>query len=173
MEKLPMYHPIKLPHDPFQKRGKSIILARQSKHLLVRYAEYRLIHMPRDSDRFGCNGLVTLAGDPGTGKSVTARWFADAAVRALGTAGQALLINASGLFDHLLGNSQKIVASLFDDIGAAAVRGPVVAIWDDAEGVLMSRQQSMDSNDPTDCVRVSTELFAGLDRLRDASNVIH
>ncbi len=57
-------------------------------------------------------------------------------------------------------------------IQLSASKVPTIVIFNDAEGLFMSRKQSMAGNDPTDLVRVATTLFQGLDDLRGHPNLI-
>jgi len=162
------YQLIRLPDDHWRKLGKDLVLPPRVKRLLLRYGIYRL----RYGSKGRTYGLMTLKGPPGTGKSDTVRWAGDAVVRMLRTQGNGLVINAQALFDEHLGKSPKLVAEILEDIQLSARRGPTVVIWDDAESLFVSRRQSLDSHDPTDCVRVTTTLLHGLDRLRYEANVL-
>jgi AAA+ superfamily predicted ATPase len=65
-----------------------------------------------------------------------------------------------------------LVAELFETIAFSASRKPTGVILEDAEGLFVSRAQSVASRDPTDVLRMTAALLAGLDRLRDARSVI-
>jgi SpoVK/Ycf46/Vps4 family AAA+-type ATPase len=163
-----MYDLVKLPDKNWQRRGKLLVFDPGIERDLLRFAQFRLTYGVTD----GTSGLMMLTGPPGTGKSDAARWAADAVLRKLSLSGNALVINTEALFDENLGGSAKRITALSDAIVFSAARQPTILIWDDAEGIFMSRHQSVASKDPTDCVRVTTTLNACLDRLRFTANVV-
>jgi ATP-dependent 26S proteasome regulatory subunit len=156
------YQHVKLPDDTWRELGESLVLDPQVRNLLLRFGLYRFSSGYR---RQGY-GLMTINGLPGTGKSDAVRWAGDAAIRNLGGEGNGLIINAEALFDEHLGQSQKLVAQLFEEISFSAARVNTVVIWDDADGIFLSRERSLSSGDPTDVMKATTALLHGLDRLR-------
>jgi AAA+ superfamily predicted ATPase len=168
MEKQSLFDLIPLPYENWRKLGEALYLPPQTQRALIRFPMYRFL--------YGCRGdttgLMMLIGDPGTGKSDSVRWAADAVMRRFGTKGNALVINPAGLQDEHLGRSQKNVAELIEKIAFSASQVPTAVILDDAEAVLMSRKQSTQSNDPTDVAKATTTLLHGLDRLRFNPNIV-
>jgi AAA+ superfamily predicted ATPase len=113
-----------------------------------------------------------VTGDPGTGKSDSVRWAADAVIRKFGAKGIALVINPAGLSDEHLGRSQKLTEELYTSIDMCSRKSITVTIYDDAESFFMSRRQSAESNDPTDVVKATIALLHGFDRLRFNPKVV-
>jgi SpoVK/Ycf46/Vps4 family AAA+-type ATPase len=165
-ENLKLYDLVKLPDGQWQAAGEDLVLAGQVRHGLLRYGQWRLVHGRRGYS------LLLLEGPPGVGKSDAARWAGDAAVRKVGSVGNGLVVSTAGLFDHLLGQSAKQVESIFADIALSARKSVTVVIFEDAEGLFISRQQSAASNDPTDVIRVTTALNQGIDKLRWEKNLL-
>src|SRR5688572_4257768 len=112
MEKQLFYDPVELPNENWRRLGEILQLDPHNRHILIRYGMYRFIYGDRDDT----TGLMMLTGDPGTGKSDSVRWAADAVIRKFGAKGIALIINPAGLMDEHLGKSQKLVEDLFTTI---------------------------------------------------------
>jgi SpoVK/Ycf46/Vps4 family AAA+-type ATPase len=165
-EKLKKYDLFKLPCDEWRAAGEALVLASTVRHALLRYGEWRLKYHRRGYS------LLLLEGPPGVGKSDAARWDGDAAVRTVGGVGNGLVVSTASLFHHHLGQSAKLVESIFADIALSARKCPTVVIFEDAEGLFISRQQSVESHDPTDVVRVTTALNQGIDKLRWEKNLL-
>jgi SpoVK/Ycf46/Vps4 family AAA+-type ATPase len=167
-QKLEMYHLERLPSERWRRLGVGLILNPQVKHIPTRFAEWHFRY------KGGGSNLLVVAGPPGVGKTDWVRVAADAAVRMLGpdAVGNGLVVSTASLFDHLLGESAKRIEALMAHITLSASKGPTVVIFNDAEGLFMSRKQSLAGNDSTDLVRVATTLFQGLDDLRGNPNVI-
>jgi SpoVK/Ycf46/Vps4 family AAA+-type ATPase len=168
MDKHPLYDFVELPDDNWQRQGEDLQLDPHIPHILLRFGEFRIHHGSRE----GTHGLILVPGPPGVGKSVAIRWAADALVRELHTTGNALVVRAANLSDEHLGRSQKNVEEFFDTIAFSARNKITPIIIDDAESVCMSRQQSVNSNDPTDVVKATIAFFQGMDRLRFNPNVV-
>jgi SpoVK/Ycf46/Vps4 family AAA+-type ATPase len=168
MNKPYLYDLVELPDDNWQQQGEALLLEPHVRHTLVRFGEFRI----RYGSREGTLGLILVPGPPGVGKSDAIRWAADAVVRELHTTGNALVFKAENLMDEHLGRSQKNVSEFFDTIAFSARNKITALIIDDAESVFMSRQQSVESNDPTDVVKATIAFFQGMDRLRYNPNVL-
>jgi SpoVK/Ycf46/Vps4 family AAA+-type ATPase len=167
-QKLEMYHLEPLPSKRWRKLGVGLIHNPQDKHIVARFGEWHFRY------KGGGSNLMVVAGPPGVGKTDLVRVTADAAVRMLGpdAKGNGLVVATASLFDHLLGESAKRIEALMAHIRLSAAKGPTVVIFNDAEGLFMSRKQSLAAHDTTDLVRVATTLFQGLDDLRGNPNVI-
>jgi SpoVK/Ycf46/Vps4 family AAA+-type ATPase len=164
------YQVIKLPHDPFRVAGERLIQAPEVRETPTRYCLWRLQEQDGDEG----SGILGLFGPPGTGKSCTARFIADAAMRRLGGRGNALIVHTPALFSEELGRSAKLVADLFAAIEFSAAHDhETFCIWDDAEGIFVSREQVIAAKDPTDLLKVTATLNEGFDRLRDVKHVMH
>jgi SpoVK/Ycf46/Vps4 family AAA+-type ATPase len=167
-EKLQMYHLEKLPSQRWQRLGDTLVLNPQVKHFVGRFGEWHFQYQG------GGSNLMLVWGLPGVGKTDLVRVAADAAVRNCGDGveGNGLVVATESLFHHHLGQSAKQVKTLLGDIALSASKKRTVVLFNDAEGLFMSRTQSMASHDTTDLVRVATTLFQGLDELRGHPNLI-
>lgn len=164
------YQVIKLPHDPFHVAGERLIQGPEVREPITRYCLWRLQEQDGDEG----SGILAFFGPPGTGKSCTARFIADAAVRRLGGGGNALIVHTPALFSEELGRSAKLVAELFHAIEFSASHNhKTICIWDDAEGIFLSRQHVINAKDPTDLLKVTATLNEGFDRLIEVKNVVH
>jgi AAA+ superfamily predicted ATPase len=168
MNKPHFYDLVELPNDNWQRQGEALHLDPYIRHILLRFGGFQLRYKRTE----GTHGIIILNGPPGVGKSDTIRWGADALVRKFATRGNALVINVAGLMDEHLGRSQKNVAELIDTIAFSADKYLTLVLLDDAEAYFMSRKQSIDSNDPTDVAKATTEFMHGMDRLRFNPNVV-
>jgi SpoVK/Ycf46/Vps4 family AAA+-type ATPase len=165
-EKLEKYHLVRLPNEQWRQYGEGLVLAESVKRDVLRFGEWRLCY------RGSGYGLLLLEGPPGVGKSDTARFAVDAAVRKVGSPGNGLVVHMPSLFDENLGRGPKLVAELMETIALSASRRPTGVILEDAEGLFVSRQQSVASRDPTDVLRMTAALLSGLDSLREVTNVL-
>ena len=112
------------------------------------------------------NRMILLHGPPGTGKSTLAK----ALVSRLSTRIWSMTekyekiacftVHSNQLFSRWFSESGKAIQTLFESIERVASNeeGTVVAvIIDEIESLAMNRQRSIDSNEPTDSIRVRLE----------------
>jgi SpoVK/Ycf46/Vps4 family AAA+-type ATPase len=157
----------KLPSRIYQEAAEDLVLAESVRHVLDRYAEYRLRYKKRGY------ALLGMYGPPGTGKSVTARMAADAAVRQWGESGNLLIVRTPQLYSENLGETPKRIEQLFADIKLSTTSKRITAIiFEDCEGLLMSREQTLANHDPSDLWRATEALLKGLDEVRFQDNLL-
>jgi SpoVK/Ycf46/Vps4 family AAA+-type ATPase len=155
------YDIVRLPNMNWQRAGEALVPDPQNHSILLRYGHYLREEFDDEIYR-----LIVLSGPSGTGKTVTAKWIGDAWVRAMAVPGNGIVIKSPRLFSENLGKSPQLAAALMEGIEVSARNRPTVAIFDDAETILLSRQHSLESHDPTDVMKVTTAIFHGLDQLR-------
>ncbi len=120
------------------------------------------------SSRISFNRMILLHGPPGTGKSTLATalvsrlstriWSMTGAYNKI----TCFTVHSNQLFSRWFSESGKAIQMLFESIERTAVEeeGTVVAVViDEIESLAMNRQRSIDSNEPTDSIRVSLKLI--------------
>ncbi|MDE3206758.1 MAG: AAA family ATPase [Acidobacteriota bacterium] len=116
------------------------------------------------------NGLVVLAGPPGTGKSTLARGLTRTAAHALRDSGSTAVmeIDAHALPSEMLGESQRnVVRLLRDAVPELARRGRyAMVVIDEVESFAVDRRTASFDTNPVDVQRATDAVLEGLDRLR-------
>lgn len=120
------------------------------------------------------NGLIILAGEPGTGKTSLARGLANQLAMEIGPTLFAE-VNPHALPSDLLGQSQRAVSRLIKvQVAGLADKGkPAVVLIDEVEALAVSRSEASLKANPVDVHRATDALLAGLDRLTaESRNVL-
>ncbi len=98
-------------------------------------------------------------GDPGTGKTETAKQIARILKRDL------YAVNFDSIIDSKLGQTSKNIASLFQEVYALPNPDQVIILFDEIDAIAMDR---VNSNDLREMGRVTSSVLKGLDRLSDS-----
>lgn len=96
-------------------------------------------------------------GPPGTGKTEAAKHLA----RLLGR--ELYVVDIPSLVDSKLGQTQKNIAALFDEVASFSHPEKVVLLFDEIDSLALDRTSS---NDVQEMARACTALFKGMDSLR-------
>lgn len=107
--------------------------------------------------RVGINKFL-FEGDPGTGKTETAKQIA----RILGR--DLYLIDFDSVIDSKLGQTSKNIASIFQEIRALPNPDKAIILFDEIDAIALDR---INSNDLREMGRVTSSVLKGLDGLGD------
>lgn len=99
-----------------------------------------------------------LSGPPGTGKTETAKQLARILER------QLYYVNFELLIDSKLGQTQKNIASLFEEINRQSFPETLIILFDEIDALAMDR---INSSDLREMGRATTALMKGLDELNE------
>lgn len=136
---------------------------------LRNHALFTLLHRRRlNHVRAPLHGLMLLAGEPGTGKSTTARALGREVAGRLVDHGRTLLveIDPHDLPSDLLGESQRNVAELLQaTLPSLAVREAfMIVVVDEVEALAPNRVSASFDTNPADLHRATDAVLTGLDR---------
>jgi len=158
-----------LPQESWREYWDRIYVDPATKARLLSHALFSLRYRSRFSVvGLPIHGIVLLYGPPGTGKSSLARGLAE--VLAEEVAGDGVIfaeIDPHALPSQMLGESQRNAANLLEkSIPELAAKGvPVVAVLDEIDSLLTSREISSGGRDPVDVMRATEAALRGLDYL--------
>lgn len=150
-----------------------VVLPDGIKQRLVNHAVFSLLHRERlTATRAALQGLVVLAGPPGTGKTTAARGLGHVVAGVLARRGRTTFIEVDPhtLPGDLLGESQRNVNELlgrFLPEHAARQRFTIVLV-DEVEALATSRSAASFEANPVDLHRATDAVLLGLDRLASA-----
>lgn len=102
-------------------------------------------------------------GDPGTGKTETAKQIARLTERNL------YAVNFDMLIDSKLGQTSKNITSLFEEINSILTPDKTIVLFDELDALALDRTNN---NDLREMGRATSSLLKGLDSLRDDVVVI-
>lgn len=158
-----------LPQESWREYWDRIYVDPATKARLLSHALFSLRYRSRFSVvGLPIHGIVLLYGPPGTGKSSLARGLAE--VLAEEASGDGVIfaeIDPHALPSQMLGESQRNAANLLEkSIPELAAKGvPVVAVLDEIDSLLTSREISAGGRDPVDVMRATEAALRGLDYL--------
>ncbi len=107
--------------------------------------------------KVGVNKFL-FEGDPGTGKTETAKQIARILDREL------YVIDFDALIDSKLGQTSKNLASVFEELGHLPQPEKVIILFDEIDAIALDR---INSNDLREMGRVTSSMLKGLDGLSD------
>ncbi len=107
--------------------------------------------------KIGVNKFL-FEGAPGTGKTEAAKLIAKVLNKNL------YVVNFSELVDSHLGQTQKNIAKLFDDINDFVFSNKNIVLFDEIDSIAIDR---INSNDVREMGRATSAMLKGLDSLRD------
>lgn len=99
---------------------------------------------------------ILFQGPPGTGKTESAKQIARILDREL------FMVNFSAVIDSKLGQTQKNIAALFDEINAFARPEKVIVLFDEIDALALDRTNS---NDLREMGRATSALLREMDRM--------
>ncbi len=162
-----------LPAHEHEDYWDSIVVPPQIKDRLLGTALLSMVHgrkLASAAPACALNGLVVLAGPPGTGKSTLARGLTRTAAHALRDSGSTAVmeIDAHALPSEMLGESQRnVVRLLRDAVPELARRGRyAMVVIDEVESFAVDRRTASFDTNPVDVQRATDAVLEGLDRLR-------
>lgn len=112
--------------------------------------------------KLGINKFL-FEGEPGTGKTEAARHFSRILKKKL------YLVNFSTIIDSRLGQTQKNLVHLFDEINLLAQSDQFVVLFDEFDTIALDR---IDSNDLREMGRSASELIKLMDRMNPNAIII-
>lgn len=101
--------------------------------------------------------MVLLSGPPGTGKSSLCSALAEKLAIRLGKRAFYLQVSCQTLLSKWYSESGKLIKKLFEDVRLICTEYPtsqVIVAFDEIESVVVSRESSFSSSEPTDSIRV-------------------
>lgn len=133
-------------------------------------AMFTLLHRSRlDPTRTGLQGLLVLAGPPGTGKTTAARALARETAERLAMRGSTALVDLDthALPSDLLGESQRNISHLLNQTlpRIAARQAFTIVLVDEVEAFATSRSSASFDTNPADLHRATDAVLTGLDRV--------
>lgn len=99
-----------------------------------------------------------FTGEPGTGKTECAKQIARILDRSLYS------VNFAEIIDSKLGQTQKNIANLFDELNSFIYPGKAVFLFDELDAIAMSRTSQ---NDVREMARTTSAFLKGFDSLND------
>ena len=160
----------KPPYAPWKAAWESLYLAPELWRRLENYI-YLLVtgqvHQYPTASK-----LVILFGYSGTGKTTLAKGIANQTAHQWEGSTQCFWVNAESWRDSHLGNSAKAVKRAFDSVAMAARHGNVILIIDELEAIAISRQRTLNTDEPSDVITAVDVLLNQIDRLQAEHNVL-
>ncbi|MBM4030165.1 MAG: AAA family ATPase [Planctomycetes bacterium] len=159
----------RLPSAEFEEERQRLVLREDQSRVLARYAE--LLHLLQQSAG-ACallNQFVLFEGEPGTGKSMSARAMAQTMAQrhretfCNDTAFAHLRV--SRLFCEHLGKTGRTIASAFEQVRGLVRRHQTILMIDELDSLGLSRAR-LSAGDPSDVARAVNELLTQLDGMR-------
>lgn len=164
---------VTLPAHEHEDHWGSIVVPPGVKDRLLGTALMSLLHgrkLASAAPASSVNGLIVLAGPPGTGKSMLARGLTRTVADRLRESGSTAVmeIDAHALPSELLGESQRnVVRLLRDSVPELARRGRyAMVVIDEVESFAVDRRSASFETNPVDVQRATDAVLEGLDRLR-------
>ncbi|HET9075301.1 MAG TPA: AAA family ATPase [Acidimicrobiales bacterium] len=164
---------VTLPAHEHEDYWDSIVVPPEVKDRLLGSALLALLHgrkLASAAPACALNGLIVLAGPPGTGKSTLARGLTRMAADTLRDSGSTavLEIDAHALPSELLGESQRnVVRLLRDSVPELARRGRhAMVVIDEVESFAIDRRSASFETNPVDVQRATDAVLEGMDHLR-------
>lgn len=164
---------VTLPAHEHEDYWDSIVVPPEVKDRLLGTALVSLLHgrqLASAAPASAVNGLIVLAGPPGTGKSTLARGLTRIAADVVRDSGSTAVIeiDAHALPSELLGESQRnVVRLLRDSVPELARRGRyAMVVIDEVESFAIDRRSASFETNPVDVQRATDAVLEGLDRLR-------
>ncbi len=159
-----------LPQKSWREYWDRIYVDPGLKERLVAYAQFVLRYRVRYSVvGLPVHGIVLLYGPPGTGKSSLARGLAQVVAETVADADGVIFaeVDPHALPSQMLGESQRNTANLLEkSIPELAAKGlPVIAVLDEIDSLLTSREITSGGRDPVDVMRATEAALRGLDYL--------
>lgn len=159
-----------LPQKSWREYWDRIYVDSGLKERLVAYAQFVLRYRVRYSVvGLPVHGIVLLYGPPGTGKSSLARGLAQVVAETVADADGVIFaeVDPHALPSQMLGESQRNTANLLEkSIPELAAKGlPVIAVLDEIDSLLTSREITSGGRDPVDVMRATEAALRGLDYL--------
>lgn len=168
--------PYAIPHHLDDNLWYSLAFGPAHKRTLAHYISIRRLLYSRQVDRcvIPSSGFVLLYGPPGTGKTTLCRAVATHFAIRHGLSGVFLHVRMDRLVSKWLGESAKLVASLFEAIIQCAKTHPIVfLLLDEVESIARARSHTQAiTKSSGDEVRVVNALLAALDETAQYSNVV-
>lgn len=162
-----------LPTHEHEDYWDSIVVPAAVKDRLLGTALLSMMHgrkLSSAAPACALNGLVVLAGPPGTGKSTLARGLTRTVADVLRDSGSTAVmeIDAHSLPSEMLGESQRnVVRLLRDAVPELARRGRyAMVVIDEVESFAVDRRSASFDTNPVDVQRATDAVLEGLDRLR-------
>ena len=157
-------------HDCWEK----IIIPASTKDFLMNYA--KAIESMDDISPIvsSLHKSILFYGDTGTGKSTSARGYANQIIEKIWSEKEAnlFILEVHALFSEWEGRSPKELAQAFDLVEFAARHKPTILIVDEIESIAYQRSGMIQSGDPTDLIRVVNTLLRKMDELRNMRRVL-
>ena len=116
--------------------------------------------------------MIIFHGPSGTGKTSLAKGLANYVAQKQIGGTTCFWVNAESWRDHRLGESSKAVSQAFETIYMAARNGNVILIIDELEAVAISRQRTLNANEPSDVITSVDILLNQIDLIQQAYSVL-
>jgi len=160
-----------LPRDGWRDWWDRIYVDPELKTRLRAYAEFSLRHRAEFSPvGLPIHGIVLLYGPPGTGKSSLARGLAQVVAEEFSAENGEVIfaeVDPHALPSQMLGESQRNAANLLEkSLPELAAKGsPVIAVIDEVDSLVTSRDLAAGGRDPVDVLRATEAALRGIDYL--------
>ncbi|OAF69001.1 Pachytene checkpoint protein 2 [Intoshia linei] len=130
-----------------------------------------------NSELFGLNKIILLHGPAGSGKTSLCCGLAQKAAAMLYNQYQDIYlieINSQNLFSKWFSESGKLVSKLFSEMNEMLQNkdNMIFLLIDEVESLISSRIMSMNSNEPSDSIRVVNSVLMHIDRIKRHNNIL-